>query len=46
MRGPDTVDGMAPAGEWAHWWQAAVAAKRRGAPWLADTPQAATPEAA
>jgi hypothetical protein len=33
MRGPDTVDGIAPAGEWATWWQAQVKAKRDNAPW-------------
>ena len=38
MRGPDTVDGIAPAGEWATWWQAQVKAKRDNAPW---TPKAA-----
>lgn len=35
MRGPDTVDGIAPAGTWATWWQERVRAKRTGAPWLA-----------
>ncbi len=33
MRGPDTVDGIAPAGEWPQWWRAQVRAKREGAPW-------------
>src|SRR5687768_8444625 len=33
MQGPDTVDGIAPAGAWAHWWQERVQAKRSGAPW-------------
>jgi hypothetical protein len=33
MRGPDTVDGIAPAGAWGNWWQERVAAKRAGAPW-------------
>ena len=32
--GPDTVDGIAPANDWQHWWQQAVQAKREGAPWL------------
>jgi phthalate 4,5-dioxygenase oxygenase subunit len=35
MRGPDTVDGIAPAGTWASWWQERAAAKRAGAPWHA-----------
>ncbi|MBE7939926.1 MULTISPECIES: Rieske 2Fe-2S domain-containing protein [Ramlibacter] len=35
MQGPDTVDGIAPAGEWAGWWRAQVQAKREGAPWTA-----------
>jgi phthalate 4,5-dioxygenase len=34
MRGPDTVDGIAPAGTWGTWWQERVQAKRAGAPWL------------
>ncbi|MBE7369223.1 Rieske 2Fe-2S domain-containing protein [Ramlibacter pallidus] len=34
MRGPDTVDGIAPAGAWGTWWQEKVQAKRAGAPWL------------
>jgi phthalate 4,5-dioxygenase oxygenase subunit len=33
MIGPDTVDGIAPAGAWAAWWQEQVRAKRDGAPW-------------
>jgi phthalate 4,5-dioxygenase oxygenase subunit len=33
MQGPDTVDGIAPAGTWATWWQERVRAKRAGAPW-------------
>ena len=35
MRGPDTVDGIAPAGEWPTWWQARGQARRDGAPWTA-----------
>jgi hypothetical protein len=35
MRGPDTVDGIAPAGTWGTWWHERVQAKRAGAPWLA-----------
>lgn len=45
LHGPDTVDGIAPAGEWPQWWQAQAAAKRAGAPWLpqatADAPATA-----
>ena len=33
MAGPDTVDGIAPAGTWPEWWRAQVKAKREGAPW-------------
>ena len=33
--GPDTVDGVAPAGAWAGWWREQVQAKRAGAAWLA-----------
>ena len=33
--GPDTVDGIAPAGEWQAWWRAQVQAKREHAPWTA-----------
>ena len=33
MQGPDTVDGIAPAAEWAAWWQAQAQAKRDKAPW-------------
>jgi phthalate 4,5-dioxygenase len=33
--GPDTVDGVAPAGDWAQWWRRIVQAKRDGAPWIA-----------
>ncbi len=40
MRGPDTVDGIAPAGTWSSWWQERVQAKRAGAPWLAAAGQA------
>jgi phthalate 4,5-dioxygenase len=35
MTGPDTVDGIAPAGTWPTWWQEQVQAKRAGAPWIA-----------
>jgi phthalate 4,5-dioxygenase oxygenase subunit len=38
MRGPDTVDGIAPAGTWGTWWQDQVRAKRAGAPWTARAP--------
>ena len=36
MRGPDTVDGIAPAGHWPAWWQTAVKAKRANAAWLGE----------
>ena len=35
LQGPDTIDCIAPASGWAEFWQAATAAKRAGAPWLA-----------
>ena len=38
MHGPDTVDGIAPAGTWGTWWQEQVLAKRKGAPWAAAAP--------
>jgi phthalate 4,5-dioxygenase len=41
MLGPDTVDGIAPAGRWATWWQERVQAKRAGAPWLREPVRAA-----
>jgi phthalate 4,5-dioxygenase oxygenase subunit len=33
VRGPDTVDGIAPAGAWAGWWRERADAKRAAAPW-------------
>ncbi len=33
IRGPDTVDGIAPAQDWRGWWLESVRAKRAGAPW-------------
>jgi phthalate 4,5-dioxygenase oxygenase subunit len=33
MRGPETVDGIAPAGTWGTWWLEQVQAKRAEAPW-------------
>jgi len=36
MQGPDTVDGIAPAGAWATWWQEKAQAKRAAAPWSAS----------
>ncbi|TWO67701.1 Rieske 2Fe-2S domain-containing protein [Caenimonas sedimenti] len=33
MRGPDTVDGIAPAGAWGTWWLEQAEAKRAGAEW-------------
>lgn len=35
LHGPETVDGIAPAGEWDSWWRAAVARRRASAPWRA-----------
>ncbi len=43
MHGPDTVDGIAPAGTWGTWWGEQTQAKRAQAPWTAksgDTVQA------
>jgi len=39
MHGPDTVDGIAPAGTWGTWWMAQAQAKREGAPWADKLPQ-------
>jgi hypothetical protein len=33
--GPDTVDGIAPAGEWPTWWLQQARHKRDRAPWIA-----------
>ena len=35
IHGPDTLDGIAPAGDWQDWWQRAVDARRAAAPWQA-----------
>jgi phthalate 4,5-dioxygenase oxygenase subunit len=35
LTGPDTVDGIAPAGAWPTWWRDQVRAKREQAPWAA-----------
>lgn len=35
MTGPDTVDGIAPAGTWGTWWREQTDAKRAQAPWTA-----------
>lgn len=43
MHGPDTVDGIAPAGAWAQWWQERVRAKRAGAPWIQQSAQEDAP---
>jgi phthalate 4,5-dioxygenase oxygenase subunit len=32
--GPDTVDGIAPAGQWQSWWRDQVRQRRETAPWL------------
>jgi hypothetical protein len=34
LRGPDTIDCIAPAGDWQRFWQDAAAAKRQRAAWL------------
>ena len=41
LRGPDTIDCIAPAAGWEQHWQAAARAKRDGATWLAAAPSAA-----
>lgn len=43
MTGPDTVDGVAPAGTWPTWWREQAQAKRDRSPWAA---RPATPVAA
>ena len=35
IAGPDTVDGIAPAGTWPEWWREQARAKRDNAPWAA-----------
>ena len=45
MVGPDTVDGIAPAGDWSNWWQNTARAKREGATWLAASMAPALPDA-
>jgi hypothetical protein len=45
MRGPDTVDGIAPAGTWGTWWVEQVEAKRRNAAWDMPAAQARPAEA-
>lgn len=36
IRGPDTIDGFAPADDWENWWQSAVQDRRRRAPWTRE----------
>ena len=43
MVGPDTVDGIAPAGAWPAWWKEQVRAKREGAPWTNKSAAPAVP---
>jgi phthalate 4,5-dioxygenase len=43
--GPDTVDGIAPAGEWATWWREQVRNKREGAPWMKNPHPSPLPQA-
>ena len=38
MTGPDTVDGLAPAGTWSSWWREQTQAKRDNAPWTKPAP--------
>ena len=38
--GPDTVDGVAPAGTWATWWREQAQAKHAACPWMAPNTQA------
>lgn len=45
VQGPDTVDGIAPAGTWGTWWQERVRAKRAGAAWLRGTEPAVEAQA-
>jgi phenylpropionate dioxygenase-like ring-hydroxylating dioxygenase large terminal subunit len=45
MQGPDTVDGIAPAGTWDSWSQERVRAKRAGAPWASGPIPAAEAQA-
>ena len=40
MTGPNTVDGIAPAGTWAQWWLQQTEAKRARAPWTPKSRQA------
>jgi phenylpropionate dioxygenase-like ring-hydroxylating dioxygenase large terminal subunit len=42
MVGPDTVDGIAPAGTWSTWWMEQAQAKRDNAPWTDKTAAAVT----
>ncbi len=42
MQGPDTVDGIAPAGSWPTWWVEQVRARRERAPWTARAGAAVT----
>jgi len=41
LRGPDTIDCIAPADRWAACWQEKAAAKRAGAPWRQPQPATA-----
>ena len=38
LRGPDTVDGIAPAGGWDAFWRSTATAKRVSAPWHSGPP--------
>ncbi len=43
VAGPDTVDGIAPAGTWPTWWRDQVRAKRDRAPWIDKAPAPVVP---
>ena len=43
MHGPDTVDGIAPAGTWGTWWLEQVQKKNAGAAWKAQPSTEAAP---
>lgn len=46
IAGPDTVDGIAPAGTWSTWWKEQAQAKRDTAPWSAAARPATTVQGA
>jgi hypothetical protein len=46
MVGPDTVDGIAPAGTWGTWWKEQAQAKRDNAPWRPEDASATVAQSA